>query len=154
MYLAIIVVFAAIGISLILAEIFLLPGTTLVGIIGVAFMAAASWVAFSQFGTRAGWITTFIMLALLIPAIYAFIKVGVMDKTSLKAEIDGTVEAKENFASVGQRGVATSRLAPIGNANFDGKTVEVKSVEGMVDAGTAIEVISVDKQEILVRTIA
>lgn len=154
MYLTVIIVFAAIGIALILAEIFLLPGTTLVGFFGVAFMAAASWVAFSQLGTTAGWITTFIMLVLLIPAIYAFIKFGVMDKTSLKAEIDSTVEAKEDFASVGQRGVAMSRLSPVGNALFDGKTVEVKSVEGMIDAGTEIEVVAADKQEILVRTIA
>ena len=151
MYLTIIILFALIGVSLILVEIFLLPGTTLAGFAGAGFMAGAAWIAFSYVGSMAGWITIFAMTAILLPAIVVFIKLGIMDKTSLKAEIDGKVETKENFAEVGQVGIAYSRLAPIGNADFSGKIVEVKSVEGMIQAGTPIEVVSVGKQEILVR---
>lgn len=74
-----------------------------------------------------------------------------MDKISLRAEIKSTVEGKDTNIKVGDRGVSLSRLAPIGNAEINGKITEVKSIRGFVDADTDIEVIAADKQEILVR---
>lgn len=76
-----------------------------------------------------------------------------MDRVSLKTEIDSKVEAKNEMVKVGDTGVATSRLAPIGNAEINGFVVEVKSITGFVDVGTRIEIISADRQEVLVRTV-
>jgi len=52
---------------------------------------------------------------------------------------------------VGETGIAISRLAPIGNANFSGNVVEVKSLSGFIDVGSEIEAISVSENEILVK---
>ena len=48
------------------------------------------------------------------------------------------------------KGRALTRLALIGNAEIDGKNVEVKSAGGFIDEGTPIRVISVQDALILV----
>ena len=53
--------------------------------------------------------------------------------------------------SVGDTGKAVTRLAPIGTARFDGKSYEVKSLEGMIDAGTDIEVVLFEDNKIYVK---
>lgn len=153
MTIALIIIFALLGIALIILEIFFLPGTTIAGIVGGLFILASIWVSFSSFGSHIGWYTTAGTAIMLTLSIVLFIKLGVMDKISLKIEIDSKVEAKDKVVKVGDRGVASSRLAPIGNAEINGFVVEVKSITGFIDVATHIEVISADKQEILVRAI-
>ena len=41
----------------------------------------------------------------------------------------------------------------MGNADINGQMVEVKSINGFIDVDADIEVVSADKQEILVRQI-
>ena len=150
---ALIIIFIILGIALLILEIFFLPGTSIAGIAGGAFLIVAVWVAFSAFGAKVGWYSVAGIIVVFGLSLYIFLKAGVMDKISLKTEIDGKVEAKDEIIKAGDRGIASSRLAPIGNAEIDGFVVEVKSITGFVDAGAEIEVISVNKQEILVKSI-
>ncbi len=153
MTVALIITFALLGIALLILEIFFLPGTTIAGIAGGLFILASVWVAFASFESHIGWYTIAGIAIVLTLSIVMFIKLGVMDRVSLKAEIDSKVEAKNEMVKVGDTGVATSRLAPIGNAEINGFIVEVKSITGFVDVGTRIEIISADRQEVLVRTV-
>lgn len=153
MTVALIITFALLGIALLVLEIFFLPGTTIAGIAGGLFILASIWVAFASFGSHIGWYTIAGIAIVLTLSIVLFIKLGVMDRVSLKAEIDSKVEAKNDMVKAGDIGVAISRLAPIGNAEINGVVVEVKSINGFVDVGTQIEIISADSQEILIRTI-
>lgn len=74
---------------------------------------------------------------------------------SLNTEVSGTVDApKDTQVSVGQRGVTVSRLAPIGTARFGDKTLEVKSIDGLIDPNTEIEVAAVSGETISVKKLA
>lgn len=151
MILALIITLIVLGIAFLLLEIFFLPGITIAGIAGGLCLAAAAWLSFSYYGVTVGWYTVVAVVVIFSISVYLFIKTGVMDKISLQAEIKSTVEGKDTNIKVGDRGVSLSRLAPIGNAEINGKITEVKSIRGFVDADTDIEVIAADKQEILVR---
>ena len=140
MILALIITLIVLGIAFLLLEIFFLPGITIAGIAGGLCLAAAAWLSFSYYGATVGWYTVVAVVVIFSISVYLFIKTGVMDKISLRAEIKSTVEGKDTNIKVGDRGVSLSRLAP-----------EVKSIRGFVDADTDIEVIAADKQEILVR---
>ena len=73
---------------------------------------------------------------------------------SLQANIDSTNATTAQLSvRPGQRGRALTRLALIGNAEIEGKNVEVKSAGGFIDEGTPVEVCSVEDALILVRPI-
>jgi membrane-bound ClpP family serine protease len=53
---------------------------------------------------------------------------------------------------VGKRGVATTVLMPGGKADIEGQSWSVCSESGAIEKGTAIEVISQEGQQLLVKT--
>ena len=75
-----------------------------------------------------------------------------LEKYSLHKSIDSTAATPEQLSvKPGDEGVATTRLALIGNADIHGKTVEVKSADGFLDEGTPIVVVRVDEAQVLVK---
>jgi len=58
---------------------------------------------------------------------------------------------KEDF--VGRKGVALTKLRPAGTADFDGERVDVVTLGDYIDVDTAIEVVRVDGNRIIVKRI-
>ena len=54
---------------------------------------------------------------------------------------------------VGDRGIAKTRLALFGEANFDGNIVEVKSVDGFISENEAIEIVRISGDAIFVERV-
>ena len=76
------------------------------------------------------------------------------DKTWKKFELNtviGSKEPKANEFTAGQEGKAVTRLAPMGSARIGDKTVEVTSVEGMIDSGSDIIVERVEENKVFVK---
>ena len=95
------------------------------------------------------------ILAVLIGLIVYTIKTRAWKKLALNTKIDSKVQnIEEEALSVGDSGKAVTRLAPIGTARFDGKAYEVKSLEGMIDAGTEVEVVMFEDNKIYVRPVS
>ena len=59
--------------------------------------------------------------------------------------------AEQLSVKVGDQGVALTRLALIGNAEINGKVVEVKSSGEFISRGTLLVVVSVNEALIVVR---
>ena len=150
MDIALIIVFVVLGVALLLLEIFFLPGITISGIAGAGFMIAAIWVAFAK-GATIGWLTLIVSIALLATFVALFIKGKFWKRISLNTEISSKIEHQNLAVQVGEKGVAISRLAPIGNANFSGNVLEVKSLSGFIDVGSEVEAMEVSESEILVK---
>jgi len=151
MEIALIILFVVLGVALMLLEIFFLPGITIGGIAGAGFLIAAIWVAFVNFSATIGWLTLIVSFALLATFIALFIKGKFWKRISLNTEITSKVEYQNLVVKVGEKGVAISRLAPIGNANFSGNVLEVKSLSGFIDVGSEVEAVEVSENEILVK---
>jgi membrane-bound ClpP family serine protease len=55
--------------------------------------------------------------------------------------------------AIGQEGIATSALRPMGKAELKGKLIEVSSLGNFIDAGTPKKIINITSNHILVEPI-
>ena len=142
------------AIFLLLVEIFFIPGISIAGIAAVAALLYANYYAFVYIGPVAGFITLTVSAIACIGSIVLFMRSKTLDKVSLKKNIDSKVDKKaEHSIQVGEKGVATTRLALIGYAEIDGKIVEVKSTGGFLDEKTPVIVVRIADGTILVEEI-
>ncbi len=149
-----VVLFMFLGIVFLLLELFIIPGVSIGGIAGIAFVVASIWYAFATLSATAGFATLACGVLAMGVAIWIFVRSRTLDRMSLNTEVSGTVDApKDTQVSVGQRGITVSRLAPIGTARFGDKTLEVKSLDGLIDPNTEVEVVEVNGETISVRKI-
>ena len=68
--------------------------------------------------------------------------------------ICGWVNEESSLVKPGDRGVAQTRIAPMGTGRFGGVSCEVKSSDNsMVSAGTPLEVVAVEDNQVIVKPI-
>ena len=152
---AFIIVLTIVGLVLILSEIFLIPGVGVAGVLGVLALGGACYYVFYEFGVVAGIIFTAAIVTVLIGLVIYTIKTKTWKKLALNTQIDSKAQdSGEESLSVGDTGKAVTRLAPIGMARINGKSYEVKSLEGMLDAGTEIEVVLFEDNKIYVKQVS
>jgi membrane-bound ClpP family serine protease len=141
------------GLVLLFAEILLIPGVGLAGILGVISMGGSCYFAFTDYGMSTGLVVLAIILLILILMMVWVLRAKTWKRMSLETNIDSKAVVLDAPVAVGDKGVAMTRIAPMGNARFGDKSVEVTSIEGIINSGTEIEVISVDGIKIVVRSI-
>ena len=77
-----------------------------------------------------------------------------LDKMKLKAEIDGTAPRNvKQTINIGDKGLALSRLNPMGTVLIDGCTVEAHSTGEYIEESTPVQVIKVEPTAIVVSPI-
>jgi membrane-bound ClpP family serine protease len=153
MNVVIIVVLCLIGILLILAEIFLIPGLTITALAGAAFSIAGIYYAFRSYGAWGGSITLISTLAIIGVAFVYLVKSKALDTISLKTDIHSTVASNDSLSvSVGDEGVSISRLNPMGKVRVNNVTMEAKTLGEFVDENTEIVVLKVSPTQLIVKT--
>lgn len=137
---------------LITIEVFLIPGTSIAGIASACCLVAANILTFSLYGTTVGlWVLTASLLACILLG-YWIMHSRTLDKYSLHKSIDSTSASHEQLSvRPGDEGIAVTRLALIGNAEIQGKLVEVKSADGFLDEGTHVIVTQVQEAQVIVK---
>ena len=139
------------GLILLLLEVFLFPGISLAGIGATVCLVYANVRAFSELGTWPGVITLAISIISSILVFVWFMRSKSLDKLALKKDIDSSVKQPEAATiQVGDTGVALTRMAQIGNAQFGDRIVEVRTTGDFIDAKTPIIVESITDGIILV----
>ena len=102
MNLILVIILVLLGVGLLLAEMFLLPGFGIAGIFGLASLAGAVTIAYTKLTVQCAWAghaTLGACILLTSIAIYAFVKSKAMDKMALNTKIEGGVD----MPSAGQR---------------------------------------------------
>lgn len=137
---------------LMLIEIFVIPGTSISGVAALCCLITADYMTFHLYGTGIGLAVLAVSAVIFCLLLYGLVRSKLWDRYSLHKTIDST-SATEAQLSVkpGDEGIALTRLALIGNAEINGKTVEVKSASGFLDEGTPIIVVHVQEAQILVK---
>ena len=92
MNIALVVILLVFGVLLLVAELFLLPGIGIAGIVGMLSLIASVIVAYTMIGITAGRITLAATIVLTALAIIWFIRSKTLQKMSLDTTIDSTVE--------------------------------------------------------------
>jgi membrane-bound ClpP family serine protease len=129
------------AVVLLLVELFLLPGISVAGFLAAAAFTFANYYAFTTLGMLGGFVTLGISVILCIGSLVWFMRSKTLDKISLKKSITSTVDRSAAAqVKVGDKGIAITRLALIGNADIDGNIVEVKSSDGFLNEKTPIVV--------------
>ena len=129
------------GLILFIIEVFLLPGISIAGIISAICLLYANYYAFDTMGTLPGCITLAISAIGVIAITVWFMRSKTVDKLSLKKTIDYKPEPLKGLGlKAGDEGIALTRLALIGNAEFDGNIIEVRSTGDFIEEKSRIRV--------------
>ncbi len=142
-----------VGLVLIFAEIMLIPGVGVAGILGLLSMGGSCFYAFSEMGNTAGGIVTTVNVVLLVVMTVYVLRAKTWKRMSLETNIDSKAVGNVTVA-VGDRGKTVTRLAPMGSARFGDYVIEVKALEGMMDPETRIEVVLIEDNKIYVKPLA
>lgn len=150
-----IIVLILVGLVLIFAEILLIPGVGIAGVLGLVSMGGSCVYAFYEIGTTAGIIVT-VVNALLITGLTIWVlRAKTWKKFTLNTNIDSKVFDLEGAKiAIGDRGKTVTRLAPMGTARFGDETYEVKALEGMIDPSVNIEIVLIEDNKIYVKPTA
>lgn len=150
-----IAVLVIIGVVLLVIELFLIPGIGFAGVAGVSMMVAGVVCSYAYLGATAGHITFLSTIILSGVAIYVFVRSKALDKMALKENIDSKVDLiKGTNVTVGDTGITISRLAPMGKVRVNDVDVEAKSNDSFIDQGTKIEIVALEGNTVIVKTIA
>lgn len=144
--------FIIIGLLLVFAEILIIPGVGIAGILGVAAMAGSCVYAFLEISQTAGVIVTAINAVLLVLISIWVLRAKTWERLALATNIDSKAIVPETEVVPGAVGVTVTRLAPMGTARFGDLRLEVTAREGMIDPGVEVEVVEVDGIKVYVTT--
>ena len=152
---ALIITLIILGLLLLGAEILIIPGFGIAGILGMAAFIASSYIAFSIYGVWAGFTAIAVNVILVIVFIILSLRSKTWKKATLNTDIDSKVDApaENKGLGVGMRGVTLTRLAPGGNARFGDITVEVFSRYELVETGCEIEISDLSNNKIFVKAV-
>lgn len=161
------IVLFVLGVLLLLAEIFVLPGFGIAGISGIVLVVLSLGAAlignvgldFPSGGeiTRAilTLAATLVLLVILVfslgrylPRSERFSHLVLMPDL---ASAEGYTSAETDETLLGERGVALSPLRPAGTAEIGGRRVDVMTEGSFVPAGEPVEVVSVRGSRVVVR---
>ncbi|MBR5288683.1 MAG: hypothetical protein IKU34_08880 [Clostridia bacterium] len=141
------------GMALMIVEVFL-PGFGLPGISGIALVGIGVVIAGINYGavTAVGLLLVLIaVLAVVISLVLNHVVRGGGNSKIFLRETQDLNPQEDMKAFVGRKGEAKSMLRPAGIGDFDGVRLNVVTEGGFVDAGTAIEIVNVIGNRIIVK---
>jgi membrane-bound ClpP family serine protease len=144
-----------VGIALLIIEVVFIPGTTVVGLLGVLFMIAGISFSYSHYGPDTGFFVLIISLTAFAVALFYSFKKGAWKKFSLEKRIESRVnEDKVLELKAGMEGTALSALRPSGNAEFNGEIFEVTTRGDYLAPGSRIRILHIQGNVVVVESAA
>lgn len=152
MSLTLIFLLIALGMLLLLLEIFAIPGTSVFGIAGGILIVFAIWQAYNIFGSEKG---HYIVLAVII-LIGATMVIALKSNTWKKMMLNTNIESKVNVLEgdqlhIGDSGKSVSRISPAGTARFGNELFEVHTNGEFIDQETEITITKLEDNKIFVK---
>ena len=149
-----IILLILLGVLFLVAELVLLPGVSLGALFALVCYGSAIYTAFADYGLFTGGIVVLIILALSFVATVLSLRSKTWQRFSLKQKIESSsMPLPDNEVKAGDRGVAVSRLAPMGKVEIGGRTYEAKSLGTYVDPQRDVEVVGFENFSVIVKTI-
>ncbi len=141
------------GIVFLLLEILVVPGATVVGLLGVVLVVAGNVISFNNYGTETGVIT--ILLTLVVSMVS--IGIALRSRTWKRAMHSSALEGRVNVIEAdkvlkGDEGISITRLNPMGKALIKEDYYEVSSKDNLIPENTPIEVVKVEGNKIIVKS--
>jgi len=138
-----------VGLVFLILELLVIPGTTVVGIIGFILIASGVWQSLT-YGISAGLITFVITLVLSVIAVYLSLRSNTWNKAMLHTSIDSKVNTESEDLNIGDIGQTVSRINPMGKAVFNNQFFEVSSYGSMIDENKNVKVTEISSNKVMV----
>lgn len=151
-----IVVLFVIGIILILAEVFIIPGFGIAGISGITAVLVSLFFIFPNYSIAINVLLAVIFITLVI-AIFMIKKFGssrFWKRISLESNSENYYSSSSKKDYLNQEAETLSKLRPAGTININGKRVDAVSEGGFIEKGKKVKIISVSGSRIVVREIS
>jgi membrane-bound ClpP family serine protease len=143
-----------IGIVLLIVEIIFVPGTTIVGVVGLILTIIGVALSFRYFGNLTGWLTFGGTSVFTGAMLYWSFRSRAWERFALKSTIDGRVnEVDTDTLKAGEEGQTVSALRPMGKAELRGKRVEVTTLGSYVESNTRIRIVRISTNQIVVEPV-
>jgi len=154
-----------IGILLVMAEIFIIPGFGVAGISGIICVIAGLTMAllgnrYFDFHTVGSVDVRDAVFTVLAGLIFGFTltlwlsdkigKKGIFKKIALNADLEGAVSSPSLISLVGKKGMAATVLRPSGKVWIDGEFYDAVSESGFIEKGDKIKVIRFENAQLYV----
>jgi len=144
------------GVLLIIAEVYLIPGMNVVGILGALMMLAAVAMSYMNAGPIGGVMAMASASVLTGGALWFLWKSGAWERFVLRSNLktdDKALarEGEQRARYLGKPGVAVTPLRPTGVAEIDGERIEVVTEGDFISAGSRIKVVAMDRRKYFVR---
>lgn len=144
------------GLALIAAEVYLVPGVGVVGIAGGLAVVAGVVLAFVEAGPGGGLVATAGAVGVGGVLFYVMWQTGALDRLVLADALgrDTAADERESDARsryLGRTGAAVTPLRPAGIAEIDGERVEVQTEGGFIASGSRVRVVAMDRRRFFVR---
>ncbi len=147
-----IILLVLLGVFFLVVELVLLPGVTVGTILSLVSYAAAVYMAFERFGLTGGAVTLAVVVAISLVAVVLSLRAKTWRRFSLRQKIESSsMETPSDTVSVGQCGIAVSRLSPMGKVNIDGRVYEAKSIDSYIDQRSRVEVTGFENFTVVVK---
>lgn len=144
----------SLGLTLLIAELIFIPGTTIVGLLGVIFTIAGVCVSYNHFGKQTGLYTLLATLTITLVTLFISFRSGAWSRFALKGTSGSKVnEGLIQTLQVGDEGITSSTLRPIGKAEFNNKIVEVKTLGYYLEQGRRVKITNIHIHQIIVEPI-
>ncbi len=152
MSLTVIILLIIAGLVLLVLEVLVIPGSTVVGILGFMSMVFAIWQAYSVHGAVTGHITLAAVLVSAVIVLYFVLKARTWNRFMLKDAVEGKMNViQEGKLQSGDEGITISRLNPMGKAMFHDDYFEVNAMGDFIDQNTPVVITKVDGNKIFVK---
>ena len=139
------------GIGLIILELLFIPGTTVVGILGLGFCIGGIVMAFNYFGPGVGMIVLILTGVVSITMVVISLRSGVWKKFSNRSSIQSKFnEGSSDQLKIGDTGVSLSTLKPYGKVEFNDQEFEAKTNGNYLAQGTKVKIIQLEGNHITV----
>lgn len=145
-----------VGLGLVVAEVYLIPGFNVVGIAGALAILLGVGYAFVAHGLSGGVFASLGALVATGALFWGLWQSGAWDRFILATDLgrpvgadDGELEQRRRL--LGRVGTAVTPLRPGGVAEVDGLRVEVQTEGGYISAGSAVRIVAMDRRRFFVR---
>lgn len=150
------VLLIAIGLALIVVEVYLIPGFNVVGVLGVVLIAFGVGYVYVDAGLLGGTVALVASLAAGGGVFWWLWTSGAWDRfilaTSLKADEEQVARENDYRARyLGKEGVAVTPLRPTGIVEIEGERIEVVTEGSFIAAGSRVRVVAMDRRRYFVR---
>ena len=150
-----IVVLFIIGVILILAEVFLIPGFGIAGIGGITAILISLFFIFPNTSIAVNVLLAVILFTLVI-AVFMLKKFGssrFWKRISLESDSKNYYSSSSKKDYLGQKAETLSKLRPAGTIEINGKRIDAVSEGAFIEKGKKVKVISVAGSRVVVKEI-